>query len=144
MNGKDCEGSDDDMIHGTSPASDWMDWGKPRTVQLRPLGEIWTRNLSNNKKLQPFEHSLRLFSELFSVWKVSLRDIPYSLSNRPWRPIGSWDVEAPTYCGEVVPLLAGLPLLPGRFLVLISVRDWINPRTRVRLEGLGELKNPMT
>jgi hypothetical protein len=37
-------------------------------------------------------------------------------------------------------LRAGHPLPPGRFLVLISVRDSIDPRAIVRLEGLGKLK----
>jgi hypothetical protein len=41
-------------------------------------------------------------------------------------------------------LRAGRPLPPGRFLVLISVRGLIDPRAIVRLEGLGQLKNPMT
>jgi hypothetical protein len=41
-------------------------------------------------------------------------------------------------------LCTGHLLLPGRFLVLISVRGRINPRAIVWLEGLGKLKNPMT
>jgi hypothetical protein len=41
-------------------------------------------------------------------------------------------------------LQAGRPLPPGRFLVLISVRGWVNPRSIMRLEGLGQLKNLMT
>jgi hypothetical protein len=35
--------------------------------------------------------------------------------------------------------------LPSRwFLVLISIRDWVKHRTIVRLEGLYQLKRPMT
>jgi hypothetical protein len=39
---------------------------------------------------------------------------------------------------------AGRPSPPGRFMVLISVRGCVDPRDTVRLEGLGQLKNPMT
>jgi hypothetical protein len=41
-------------------------------------------------------------------------------------------------------LHAGHPLPPGRFLVLISVRGFYGPRAIEWLEGLGEVKNPMT
>jgi hypothetical protein len=41
-------------------------------------------------------------------------------------------------------LRAGRSLPPGRFLVLISARGLVDPRAIVRLEGLGQLKNPVT
>jgi hypothetical protein len=41
-------------------------------------------------------------------------------------------------------LSAVRPLHKRRFLVLISVRGSLDPRAKVRLEGLGQLKNPIT
>jgi hypothetical protein len=41
-------------------------------------------------------------------------------------------------------LPAGRYLPPGRFLVLISVRSLVDPRAILPLEGLGQLKNPVT
>jgi hypothetical protein len=37
----------------------------------------------------------------------------------------------------------GQPLTPGRFLVLISIRGFVDSAAIERLEGLGTLKNPM-
>jgi hypothetical protein len=41
-------------------------------------------------------------------------------------------------------LRAGRPLPPGILLVLICIRGSIDPGAIMRLEGLGQLKNPMT
>jgi hypothetical protein len=45
---------------------------------------------------------------------------------------------------RLLALRTGRPSPPGRFLVLISVRAWVDPRAIVRLEGLDKLKNPVT
>jgi hypothetical protein len=46
---------------------------------------------------------------------------------------------------RLLALCAGRPpFTPARFLVLISVRGCVDPRTTTRLEELGQLKTPMT
>jgi hypothetical protein len=41
-------------------------------------------------------------------------------------------------------LRAGHSLTPGRFLVLIFIIVWVDPRAKMRLEELGQLRNPVT
>jgi hypothetical protein len=64
-----------------------------------------------------------------------------------------WDVEGTTVsrqsahrrrwsCRSYAP--PGCHLPPGRFLVLVSARGWVDPRAIVRLGELNQLKNPMT
>jgi hypothetical protein len=72
--------------------------------------------------------------------------------NRPWRPIGLWDVEAPKFSRQSTqrwrkdcqPYASVVLYHPGSFPVLISVRGRVNPRVIVRLSALGNLKNPIT
>jgi hypothetical protein len=61
---------------------------------------------------------------------------------RPWRPLGLREVEAPTFSdirlkmvARLSALRAGRFLTPERFLILIFVRGWVDPRARVWLEG---------
>jgi hypothetical protein len=68
--------------------------------------------------------------------------------NRQWRPIGLWDVETPTFSRQSAnswrwgcqPYAPAARYPPGRFLVVISVRSWVDPTDTVRLEGLRKLK----
>jgi hypothetical protein len=92
------------------------------------------------------------------LWNTSSSsDITVALLNRLFlqRDVEDHEVvrrlEAPTFVGSrlthgaEVSLTAPAALYPsGRFLVLISIRGWVDPRAKVRLKGFGQLKRPVT
>jgi hypothetical protein len=76
--------------------------------------------------------------------------------NRRWRPIGLWDVKAPTFskqsahkwrwgCQPYAPACQPAALYPQEdrwYSFLLEAES--TPKAIVRLEGLGQFKNPMT
>jgi hypothetical protein len=88
--------------------------------------------------------------------KFLLSSIPVNVKlscNRPWRPIGLWDFEAPTFSREAAhiwrwgcePYAPAALYLPGRFLILNSIRGRVDPRAIIRLAGrISQLKYLMT
>jgi hypothetical protein len=92
----------------------------------------------------PFSRLVSSLSALLQR-KLELKRQSYPC-NRPWRPIGLWDVEAPTSSTQSghrwrwgFPPHSPAALYPRRrFLILISVSCWGDTRSIVRLEGLGQ------
>jgi hypothetical protein len=85
-------------------------------------------------------------------WRWSQPYAPRYPCNRPLRPIGLWDVEAPTFSRKSAhrwrcscqPYTWATSLSPGRSLLHISVRGWVDHKTIVLLKKLGQLRNPMS
>jgi hypothetical protein len=86
-------------------------------------------------------------SDCILLVKVTVKQSHYS----PWQTLRVEEVKAPRFLNnrhmKVVRLSAlrtGRLYLQEILLVLISVRDWVDPRAIVRPEGLCEWKIPMT
>jgi hypothetical protein len=116
--------------------------------------ELWNSNARETSLIQLISSQdlcclLKITSMLWtSEW---LLEHGYKFSypcNRSWRPIVLWDAEVPTFSRQSAhrwrlicqPYAPAAIYSPGRFLVLISVRTWVELRAIVRLEGLGQLK----
>jgi hypothetical protein len=104
----------------------------------------------NNSPSSNIQFETRIVRNINSITSLSLlkKKLSYPC-NRPWRPIGLWDVEAPTFsrqsahrwrwgCETYAPTAL---YSPGRFPVLISVGGWVDTRTIMHLEVLCKFKD---
>jgi hypothetical protein len=105
------------------------------TVPFRSLDDKY-RNKSRERNLQaPEVTSTEHVPMRFTVDCVAVKRQSYSC-NRPWRPIGLWDVEDPTFSRQSAhrwrwgcqPYAPAALYPPGIFLVLISVTGCVDSR----------------
>jgi hypothetical protein len=108
-----------------------------------------SRLLSKKVKIRMYKAGICLWYCMgvkFGLWhqRYKSKAIPVQavVALRVVRGWGSHNLETfgPQMVARLSALHAGRFLPPGKFLVLISVRGWVDPRAMVRLEGLGKLK----
>jgi hypothetical protein len=107
---------------------------------------VWNINylvvISNMRTVRNFEDMTDKFNIIEGIKKVNLSLQQAVKAHRFVRRRGSHIFV--TIGSQMVMRLSALrpgsPVPPGRFLVPISLRSWVDLRAIVRLEGLGELK----
>jgi hypothetical protein len=97
--------------------------------------------------LFPRSRFVRLNNILWRIWKD--KTAPATGDGGPWgcetsklpHFLDSWLTDGAV---RFLDIFAGRPLPPERFLLLISVRDWVDPKPIERLEGLSQFKCSVT
>jgi hypothetical protein len=84
--------------------------------------------------LRPYSRLSRPNKKKFKLSMEAHRVLSHRGSQIFWKIASQMAVGFPA-------LLNGRSLPPGRFLVLISVRGWVNPRAILCIQGLGQLKS---
>jgi len=80
---------------------------------------------------------------VFNCWTI-LGTCKKKVKQSHYRPWGFQEVEAPRFQVRLSALRTGRLYPQETFLVLISVRGWVDPRAIVQPEGLCQWKIPMT
>jgi hypothetical protein len=141
-------------------------FGPLGSIRLYWIGEVDCQICSNSYLVQrcseisvtwiPYNYINleKLFAKCkFHIGLLTLKGKKYSYPrNRPWRPTGLWDVEAPTFSRQSVhrwrwgchPYAPAALYAQEKYLILIFVRGWVNVSILMRLERLDKFKNPMT
>jgi hypothetical protein len=120
-----------------------LDWNEYKKIDILADRRTWLRNVSNCFFYVVDGYNLCKGIALYhDTGKKKMYSNPITDLNRPWQ---FQEVEAPIFQDNWHMKLWGQPYAPAAFtLVLISIRDWVDPSVIVRLEGLCQWKIPTT